>query len=61
MYISLCLWHLIKVPNTNPKSVSTSKFIGLSSLPLYRLTYFRDTQFKKNSKSKPKHASRSKQ
>ena len=50
MYISLCLRHLIKVLNANPKTVSISKFIGS----------FRDIHFWIPI-SKPKHAERSKQ
>ena len=46
MYISLCLWHLKQIPNTNPETVSTSKFIGLSILPFQLAIgwlHFRDT------------------
>ena len=46
MCISLCLWHLKQIRNTQPKTVSTSKFIGLSILPFQlatRLTSFLKT------------------
>ena len=36
------LWHLIQVPNTNPKTVSILKFIGLSNLP-FQLARFLET------------------
>ena len=38
MHISLCVRHLTKVPNTNPKTVWTSKFIGLGILPFQPAT-----------------------
>ena len=50
MHISLCLWHLVQVPHTNPKSVSISKFLGLSILPFQLARFLRRP---KHQKSKP--------